>query len=130
MLKPHVLNDRICAHFNNAAHAMEVPPNARLLFCNGQVGARPDGTVPDDIAEQLEVTFARISEILRAAEMGFQDVVRLTVYYTDHAILEDYNRIRKRVMGDHNPPAILLIVDSFPRPGVAVEIETIAAKAA
>ena len=32
-------------------------------------------------------------------------------------------------MGDHNPPAILLIVASFPRPGVEVEIEAIAAKA-
>ena len=130
MLKPHVLNDRICAHFNNAAHAMEVPPNARLLFCNGQVGARPDGTVPADTGEQLGVIFERIGEILSAAGMTFSDVVRLTVYYTDHAILEQYNRIRQRVMGEHNPPAILLVVDSFPRPGVGVEIEAIAAKAA
>ena len=48
MLTAHTLNDRICAHSHDAAHAMEVPPNARLLFCNGQVGARKDGTVPDD----------------------------------------------------------------------------------
>jgi enamine deaminase RidA (YjgF/YER057c/UK114 family) len=32
-------------------------------------------------------------------------------------------------MGDHNPPATLLVVNKFPRPGVEVEIETIAAKA-
>ena len=86
--------------------------------------------MPDDIGEQLEVTFARIGEVLAAADMTFSDIVRLTVYYTDHAILEHYNRIRQRVMGDHNPPAILLIVASFPRPGVEVEIEAIAAKAA
>ena len=71
---------------------MEVPPNARLLFCNGQVGARPDGTVPEDTSEQLEVTFERIGAILAAADMTFSDIVRLTVYYTDHAILERYNR--------------------------------------
>ncbi|MGI9426830.1 MAG: RidA family protein [Hyphomicrobiaceae bacterium] len=129
MLKAHVLNDRICAHFNNAAHVMEVPPNARLLFCNGQVGARPDGSVPEDKGEQLGVIFERIGEILSAADMTFSDIVRLTVYYTDHAILEPYNRIHQRVMGDHNPPAILLIVEGFPRLGVAVEIEAIAAKA-
>jgi enamine deaminase RidA (YjgF/YER057c/UK114 family) len=32
-------------------------------------------------------------------------------------------------MGDHNPPATLLVVNKFPRSGVEVEIETIAAKA-
>ena len=41
MLTAHTLNDRICAHSSNAAHAMEIPPNARMLFCNGQVGALP-----------------------------------------------------------------------------------------
>ncbi len=45
-LKPHVRNDRICGHCNHAAHAIELPPNAQLLLRNGQVGARPDGTVP------------------------------------------------------------------------------------
>jgi len=33
MLTAHTLNDRICPHSNNAAHGMEVPPNARILFC-------------------------------------------------------------------------------------------------
>jgi hypothetical protein len=28
MLTVHTLNDRICAHSTNAAHAIEVPPNA------------------------------------------------------------------------------------------------------
>ena len=45
MLTVHTLNDRICAHSNNAAHGLEIPANARILFCNGQVGARLDGTV-------------------------------------------------------------------------------------
>ena len=114
MLTAHTLNDRICAHSTNAAHAMEVPPNARLLFCNGQVGARLDGTVPKDPMGQIEVIFERIRMILAAANMAFEDVVKFTA----------------RLMADHNPPATLLIVDKFPRSGVDVEIETIAAKAA
>jgi enamine deaminase RidA (YjgF/YER057c/UK114 family) len=129
MLTAHMLNDRICAHFNNAAHAMEVPRNARILFCNGQVGARLDGTVPEDPLEQIEVIFERIRMILAASKMTFQDVVKFTVYVTDKSILEDYLRVRARIMGDHNPPATLLFVEKFPRSGVEVEIETIAAKA-
>lgn len=128
MLKAHTLNDQICAHSNNAAHAMEVPPNARLLFCNGQVGARLDGTVPENPGEQIEEIFERIRVILAASNMTFSDVVKFTVYVTDKAILDDYLRVRGRFMEDHNPPATYLVVNQFPRPGVEVEIEAIAAK--
>jgi 2-iminobutanoate/2-iminopropanoate deaminase len=130
MLTVHTLNDRICAHSRNAAHGVEVPPNARILFCNGQVGARLDGTVPKNPLEQIEVIFERIGIILAASSMTFADVVKFTVYVADKSILDDYFRVRERVMGDHNPPATLLVVKTFPRPGVEAEIETIAAKVA
>jgi enamine deaminase RidA (YjgF/YER057c/UK114 family) len=129
MLTLHTLNDRICPHSSNAAHGTEIPPNARILFCNGQVGARLDGTVPEDPREQLEVIFERIQTILAASNMTFDDVVKFTVYVTDKSILDDYFRVRGRFMGDHNPPATLLVVKEFPRSGVEVEIEAIVAKA-
>ena len=128
MLTAYTLNERIRAHSHNAAHAMEIPPNARILVCNGQVGVHPDGTVPEDPQEQVEVIFERIGTILSASGMSFDDVVKFTVYVTDKSILEAYFAVRRRIMGDHNPPATLLIVAGFPRPGVQVEIETIAAK--
>lgn len=130
MLTVHTLNDRIRAHSSNAAHGVEIPPNARILFCNGQVGARLDGTVPEDPAEQIEVIFERIRLILAASSMTFEDVVKLTVYVADKSVLDAYFRVRERVMGNHSPPATLLIVEAFPRPGVEVEIEAVAAKAA
>jgi 2-iminobutanoate/2-iminopropanoate deaminase len=129
MLTAHTLNDQICPHSDNAAHGMEIPPNARILFTNGQVGARQDGTVPEDPREQIEVIFERIRIILTASNMTFEDIVKFTVYVTGGSILDDYFSVRGRIMGDHNPPATLLIVKTFPRSGVAVEIETIAARA-
>lgn len=128
MLTVHTLDDRICAHSTNAAHAIEVPANARLLFCNGQVGSRLDGTVPARTLEQVEVIFERIGLILAASRMTFADIVKLTVYVTDKSILDHYFSVRARFLGAHNPPATLLIVQQFPRPGVEVEIEAIAAR--
>jgi enamine deaminase RidA (YjgF/YER057c/UK114 family) len=61
--------------------------------------------------------------------MTFEDVVRFTVYVTDKSILDHYFRVRGRLMGDHNPPATLLVVKEFPRLGVEIEIEAIAARA-
>lgn len=129
MLKVHTLNDRICAHTNDAAHGVEIPPDARLLFTNGQVGARKDGTVPDDPAEQFEVIFERLSHVLAASDMGFSDIVKLTVYVTDKGHFDAYHRVRADHMEDHNPAATMLVVGPFPRPGVVAEIELIAAKA-
>ena len=128
MLTVHTLNNQVRAHSHNAAHATEVPPNARLLFCNGQVGARLDGTIPEDPSEQIEVIFERLRIILAAANMTFRDVVKFTVYVTDESILDGYFRIRGRVMGDHSPSATLLVVRKFPRVGVEVEIEAVAAR--
>ena len=128
MLKVHTLNDQICAHTNNAAHGVEIPPGARLLFTNGQVGARHDGSVPDDPADQLEVIFERLGFVLAASDMSFQDVVKFTVYVTEKGILDHFIRVRGRYMEDHNPSATFLVVNKFPRPGVEVEIEAIAAK--
>lgn len=128
MLKVHTLNDQIRPHTNDAAHGVEVPPGARLLFTNGQVGARKDGSVPDDLAEQFEVIFERLSHVLVASDMGFADVVKLTVYVTDEAHFNAFHRIRARHMKDHNPAATMLVVGPFPRPGVEAEVEAIAAK--
>ena len=130
MSTAYTLNDRVRAHSTNAAHAMEVPPNARLLFCNGQVGTCLDGTIPEDPGEQVEVIFERIDIILAAAGMTFADVVKLSVYVADKSILDAYFRVRARVMGNHNPPATLLVVNPFARPGIEIEIEAVAAKTA
>ena len=85
--------------------------------------------MPEEPQEQIEVIFERIGKILAASRMTFSDVVKLTVYVTDKSILDAYFRVRARVMGDHNPPATLLVVMPFPRAGIKVEIETVAAKA-
>jgi 2-iminobutanoate/2-iminopropanoate deaminase len=127
-LKAHTLNGEVHAHSHGAAHAMEVPPNSRRLFCNGQVGARLDGVVPEDPVEQIQVIFERLDKILSAASMGFSDIVRLTVYVTDKSIFEAFFKQRKATMGNHSPPAVLLIVDEVTRVGVKIEIEAVAAK--
>ena len=128
MLKIHRLNEQICPHRDNAGHATEIPPGARLLFCNGQVGCLPDGTVPDDVGEQVKITFERIKAILEAANMGFEDIVKVTVYFTDPKHLDHYSRLRPEYMGAHNPPAVLLTVGPFPRPGIEIEVEVVAAR--
>ena len=128
MLKLHVL-DELYRHSSNVAHGVEVPPGARLLFTNGQVGTRPDGTTPQTTAEQAEVVFARLEAVLAAAHMTLSDIVRLTVFLTDQKDVGTFVATRDRVMGDHKPGAIILVVKALARPELRIEIEAIAARA-
>jgi 2-iminobutanoate/2-iminopropanoate deaminase len=127
MLKVHVL-DELYRHSSNVAHGVEVPPGARLLFTNGQVGTRPDGTSPQTTAEQAEVVFARLEAVLAAADMALSDIVRLTVFLTDQADVGTFVAARDRVMGGHKPGAIILVVKALARPELKIEIEAIAAR--
>jgi enamine deaminase RidA (YjgF/YER057c/UK114 family) len=127
MLKIHVL-DELYHHSSNVAHGVEVPAGARLLFTNGQVGTRLDGTTPRTTAEQAEVVFARVEAVLAAAKMTLSDIARLTVFLTDQEDVRSFVEARDRVMGDHKPGAIILVVKALARPELKIEIEAIAAK--
>ncbi len=48
------------AHFG-LSHAVIVPPNARTVIIGGQLGIRDDGTVPEDIAEEVAEAFDHVT---------------------------------------------------------------------
>ena len=127
MLKVHVL-DQLHHHRSNVAHGVEVPAGARLLFTNGQVGIKPDGSTPEVTAEQVEVIFDRLKAVLKAADMTLNDIVRFDVYVTDRADIDPFAEVRDRIMGDHKPGATLLVVNGLARPELKIEIEAVAAK--
>lgn len=127
MLKVHVLDD-LYRHSSNVAHGVEVPAGARLLFTNGQVGTKLDGTTPESTAEQAEVVFDRVKAVLAAAGMSLSDIVRLTVFLTEQKDVPTFVQARDHAMGTHKPGAIILVVKGLARPELKIEIEAIAAK--
>ena len=129
MLKIHVLDD-LWQQSSKVAHGVEVPAGTRLLFTNGQVGTKPDGTTPESTIDQPEVVFARLKAILEASNMELKDVVRFNIYLTEQSDVEAVFGIRDRIMGDHKPAATILVVNGLARPGLKVKIEAVAAKTA
>ena len=127
MLKIHVL-DELYHHSSNVAHGVEVPAGARLLFTNGQVGTKPDGSTPEATADQAEVVFSRLKLVLEAANMTLGDVARFDVYLTDQADVKTFVEVRDRFLGDHKPGATILVVKGLARPELKIEIEAVAAK--
>ena len=54
-----------------------------LLFVSGQVGSREDGTPEPDFRKQVELAFANLGAVLKAAGSSFDDVVDVTTFHTD-----------------------------------------------
>src|SRR4051794_3220089 len=64
----------------NYAHAVLTEAAGKLLHVSGVVATRPDGTIPDDVADQASVIWSNIAAILAEAEMAITDIVSITTY--------------------------------------------------
>jgi 2-iminobutanoate/2-iminopropanoate deaminase len=119
----------IRAPFAPYSHGIVVAPGARLLFASGQLGVRPDDTVPDDIEEQVVLCFENIRAILTEAGMTFADVVRFNAFVTDRAHFQIYGTVRSRYVQGNAFASTLLVVSGFTRPEFQIEVEATAAQA-
>jgi enamine deaminase RidA (YjgF/YER057c/UK114 family) len=113
--------------FAKYSHGIEVPPGARLVFCSGQLGVAPDGSVPEDAGAQAELCFANIAAILAEAGMGLANIVRINAFVTGRDYLKPYMDVRNRLMPTPPPASTLVIVSGFSLPEFKVEVEAIAA---
>lgn len=112
------------------SHSVEVPPNARWLYLAGQVGVKPDGSVPDGFEAQHEVIWQNTLAILADAGMGPENIVRLNVYSTDPDGLKFLRPHREKYLNPgHTPASTWVVVSRLAQPKWVVEMETIAAKA-
>lgn len=125
----HLLPASIRAPFARYSHGVEVPAGARLVVTSGQLGVRPDDSIPDSAEEQATLCFGNIQAILAEAGMGPADVIRINAYVTDRAHMAGYMAARDAWLKDvAEPPAsTLVIVSGFTRPEFKVEVEVTAA---
>ncbi|MFL5333409.1 MAG: RidA family protein, partial [Geminicoccaceae bacterium] len=69
--------------FGRYHHLVEASGATRLLFLSGQLGIRPDGTVPEEVTAQTAQAFANIDACLAAAGFTRAQVLRLSVFLTE-----------------------------------------------
>jgi enamine deaminase RidA (YjgF/YER057c/UK114 family) len=112
------------------SHSVEIPPNARWLFTAGQIGVRPDGTIPEGFEMQHDQIWKNTLAILADAGMGAEDIVRLNVYSTDPDGLKYLKLHREKYLKPgHTPASTWVVVSCLANPKWVVEMETVAAKA-
>ncbi|MEI4484823.1 RidA family protein [Frigidibacter sp. MR17.14] len=99
-----------------------------FLFISGQVGVRPDGSVPENVGEQTLCALARIGELLRIAGLGFGDLVDVTSYHVDiETSLPAFLEAKQRVIRAPYPAWSIIGISGLSRPALKVEIRATAA---
>ena len=111
-------------------HQIEVESPQKVLFISGQVGMRPDGSVPDDAVEQLAVALENVLRNVEAAGMEPSDLVKITTYVVAGATLDPARRRAEldRLLGDHVSTSTLVFVAGLAAPEYKVEIDGWAAR--
>ena len=95
------------------------------VYLSGQIGLDPKSMLmAEGIDAQIERVFANLAAVARAAGLGLDRTVRMTVYLTDLAHFAKVNEIMARHVGQPFPARAAVGVASLPR-GALVEIDAI-----
>lgn len=100
-----------------------------FLFSSGQIAINPQtGELVDGgITAQTRQVFANLGEVLKAIQMGFEDVVKTTVFLTDINDFGQMNAIYSEFFTQNLPARSAVAVKTLPK-GALIEIELIATK--
>ena len=98
-----------------------------MLFCSGQIPLDPatGEMVPGDVTVQAERVMSNIAAVLTAAGIGFDDVIKTTIFLVDMADFAAVNAVYGNRFPSHKPARSTVAVKSLPR-GALLEIEVIA----
>lgn len=111
------------------SHGKVVPANAEWLFTAGQTGRRIDGSIGDGIEEQADLAMRNLYNIVVAAGMSSDDVIKMTIYYRDPKDLSAIIEARNRHFGaDFKPTSTAVGVSALANPAYLVEVELVAAR--
>ena len=98
------------------------------MILSGQVGQKEDGTVPENPIEQLDVALENLFGNLQAANMGVEDIVKLTFYLVGEMDAARRRELVSAKLQGHKPCMTLLYVAALASPIYKVEVDAWASR--
>jgi len=100
------------------------------IYVSGQVAYDASGQLvgEGDMKAQTRQVFDNIKSVLRAAEAGLEDIVKINTYITDSSKFMDMLAARSEIFGNDPPASTAVVVQALAFPGLLIEVEAIAIK--
>jgi enamine deaminase RidA (YjgF/YER057c/UK114 family) len=112
----------------NYHHGVVLTGSSRVLHTAGVVPIAPDGTVPDELAEQATVVWANLAAIVDGAGLEMSDIVSVTTYVVLGRDLSVVMAARDRALNGHRAASTLVYVPALARPEWQMEVALVAAR--
>lgn len=99
------------------------------LYCSGQIAINPKNgeLLTNNITEETHQVMKNISEVLKAADMNFTNVVKCSIFMTDMNQYTEINEVYASYFSEYPPAREAVEVSVLPK-NVNVEISVIAVK--
>ena len=97
------------------------------LYCSGQIAIDPatGQLIQGDIAAQTHLCMKNIQNVLKAAKMGLNNVVKVSCFLKEMSDFAEFNGVYAQYFTDSKPARSCVAVKELPK-GALVEIEVIA----
>lgn len=118
----------IAPPFSCYSHGASASGSARWLYVSGQVGVRPDGVVPADPKQQIELAWNNLEAVLADAGMDVADLVKVDGFITHPDLVPLFRQEREHRFAGHAAATTMVIVAGLAEPDLLVEIQAVAAR--
>ncbi len=108
------------------SQALLIEQSSKLLFISGQIPETIAGKTPEDFESQCRLVWSNVRSQLVAAEMGFPNLMKVTIFLSSREFADINSRVRQEVLGIHCPALTVVITGIFDKKWL-LEIEAIAA---
>ena len=108
------------------AHGVETKAGARVLHISGQVGLSPEGVLPEDFKGQCRQAIMNLESVLKAANMEFTDIVKMSFFLVRREDMGELVEVRKEFLDGVRPAITTVFVAGLVSPDWLVEVEAVA----
>ena len=96
-----------------------------VIYLSGQLGVRPDKTLPESFPDQVRQAIENVKTVLEAAGSSLSLVAKVNIYVTDFSRLREMNEVYGPYFA-HRPAKTTVEVSRLDK-GAQIEIEVVAA---
>lgn len=111
------------------SQVVTIKGDRKEIRLGGKAGLRPDGSIPESLADQAKLTFENITLALKDAGAKPEDVIEIQVFVVDLANVDPnpvYQAIRDYFPAGHKPVSMVIGVSALAIPALKLEINVTA----
>ncbi len=84
--------ENIPAPVGNYSHVTIIPQNSDLYTFSGQIGIDRKGSIPENLNEQVALTFKNIQQLLDSQDLIPDNVIKVNIWATEEIDWEFFDK--------------------------------------